>query len=173
MLFLDPNGMNLTKTAVAVFLAAILSVPAVRAQDAAAAKEAAPESRPFGPLEKSLLIPGWGQFSVGRPVEGVLFLGSTVLCLISALSDNHRGNANYSLYKAAANSTDAVRFRALTERYDRRRNQFLLAGAAVWALNLLDIALLVKGGDRSRWAWTIHIGQDFHEAFVVGAGCRF
>ena len=165
--------MHLIKTAVAVFLAALLSVPGLRAQDAAAAKEASPESRPFGPLEKSLLVPGWGQFSVGRPVEGVLFLGTTVLCLIGALGDNHRGNDSYALYKAAANPADAVRFRALTERYDRRRNQFLLGGAAVWALNLLDIALLVKGGDKTRRAWTIHIGQDFHEAFVVGAGCRF
>jgi hypothetical protein len=173
MLSLESNGMHPIKTGVAVFLAAFLSVPAVRAQDPAAAKEASPESRPFGPLEKSLLVPGWGQFSVGRPVEGVLFLGSTVLCLIGTLAENHLGNENYALYKAAANPADATRFRALTERYDRRRNQFLLAGAAVWALNLLDIALLVKGGDRSRRAWTIHIGQDFHEAFMVGAGCRF
>jgi hypothetical protein len=165
--------MHSTKTAVAVLLAALLSGSAVRAQDGAGAKEASPEPRPFGPLAKSLLIPGWGQLSEGRPLEGVLFLGTTVLCLIGALDNNHRGSINYALYKAAANPADAVRFRALTERYDRRRNQFLLAGAAVWALNLLDISLIVKGRDGSRRAWTIHFGQDFHEAFVVGAGCRF
>jgi len=165
--------MNPIKTAVAVFLAISLSGSPVRAQDTAGAKEPAPEPRPFGPLEKSLLIPGWGQFSVGRPVEGVLFLGSTVLCLIGALDNNHRGKENFALYKAAANPTDTLRYRTLTERYDRRRNQFLLAGAAVWALNLLDIAFIVRDGNRARRAWTLHIGQDFHEAFVVGAGCRF
>jgi hypothetical protein len=165
--------MHPTKTAVAVFLAAFLSGSALRAQDPGAAQAPSIEPRPFGPLEKSLLVPGWGQFSVGRPVEGALFLGSTVLCLIGALDNTRRGNDSYALYKAAANAADAARLHTLTGRYDRRRNQFLLAGASVWALNLLDIALLVRGGDKTRRAWTIHIGQDIHEAFVVGAGCRF
>jgi hypothetical protein len=167
------KGMNPKKAAVVVLLAAFLSGSPGRAQDPAGPKEIPPEPRPFGPLEKSLLIPGWGQFSVGRPVEGALFLGATVLCLIGALDNNHRGKENYALYRAAANRDDAAGFRSLTERYDRRRNQFLLAGAAVWALNLLDIALIVKSGDRSRRSWTIRIGQDFHEAFVVGAGYHF
>jgi hypothetical protein len=154
-------------------MAAFLSASAVRAQDQAGAKDAATEPRGFGPLEKSLLVPGWGQLSVGRPVESALFFGSTVLCLIGAWDNNRRGSDSYVAYKAAVNSTDAARLHALTARYDRRRNQFLLAGAAVWALNLLDIALVVRGGDRSGRAWTIHIGQDIHEAFVFGAGCRF
>ncbi len=129
--------------------------------------------RPLGPLAKSLLIPGWGQFAVGRPVEGGLFLGGLVLCLAGAWDAGHRGGESYALYKAAATAADAVRWREATSRYDRRRNGFLLAGAALWAVNLLDIWLLVKRGDGGRRSWAIHFGRDSHEGFVVGAGCRF
>jgi hypothetical protein len=160
-------------TAVAV-LAAFLSVSLPASQEKGGAGDSTPaEKRPFGPLEKSLLLPGWGQFSEGRIVEGAFFLGSTALGLIGALRNNHLGNENYALYKAATGQADVVRFRALTERYDRRRNQFFLAGAAAWALNLLDIALIVKDGDRTRRAWTMRIGCDANEAFVVGAAYRF
>jgi len=148
----------------------------------AAAQETAPpssspstaiETLSLGPLAKSLILPGWGQFSEGRVLEGAFFLAGEAFCLIQVLLDNHRGNENYSLYQASMSPADAVRYRGLTERYDRRRNQFLLAGAAVWALNLLDIYLIVQNKDRPAAAWSVRIGCDDHQAFVVVAGRRF
>lgn len=175
----EPLKMRPSKAAIGLILglslaAALSAGPSGFGQDPKESPAApAAEPRPFGPLAKSLLVPGWGQFAEGRIVEGIAFLGSTVFCLIETFRNNRQGNENYALYKAAAGRDDAVRYRALTERYDRRRNQMLLAGGAVWALNLLDIALIGKTKDRAASAWTIRIGRDEHDAFVVGANHRF
>ncbi|MBN1939621.1 MAG: hypothetical protein JW843_08545 [Candidatus Aminicenantes bacterium] len=98
----------------------------------------------LGPLQKSLLVPGWGQISEGRILKGAAFLAAELACLAGALRQNHLGNSNYDLYRAATDPDSASRYRRLVERYDGRRNAFLLAGAAVWAINLLDIFGLVK-----------------------------
>jgi hypothetical protein len=173
MLFVIP-GMKKARAVGLTILIVLLCGSTAGAQDAAGTREPEPSTpRALSPLAKSLLIPGWGQFAIGRPVEGGLFLGGLVLCLAGALDAGHRGSESYALYKAASTAADTVRWREATSRYDRRRNGFLLAGAAVWAFNLLDIWFLVKRGDGGLRSWTIHIGQDSHEGFVVGAGCRF
>ncbi len=105
----------------------------------------------FGPLEKSLLVPGWGQISEGRVVKGAALLAAELACLAGALYQNRpRQHEAYDLYQAATDSESASRYRGLVERHDGRRNAFLLAGAAVWAVNLLDIFAIVKSKDADR-----------------------
>ena len=105
----------------------------------------APKEEPrFGSLHKSLLIPGWGQLSEKKYFKGIAFLGAEIFCFASILHNNHKGNSAYQSYKDAINMEDAVHFRELTEKYDTKRNQFLVAAAAVWALNLIDIYFMVK-----------------------------
>jgi len=155
-------------------LAAFLLVPLIRAQDAGAPPaRTEPPPNTFGPLEKSLLIPGWGQFSEHRYLEGVIFLGSELVCLIQALRNNALGNEAYDRYKAAAGRDEAVLHRRSTETFDTRRNRYLLAGAAVWALNLLDMVLIVKNSGRPKSAWTFRIQRDENQAIVFMAGRRF
>ncbi|MCX6560276.1 MAG: hypothetical protein NTZ26_07150 [Candidatus Aminicenantes bacterium] len=160
---------------VAAFLAVSILLGAAPsfAQDAGRAEEPKAPERSFGPLEKSLLIPGWGQFAEGRYLKGVLFLAAEVFCLAAALRQNHLGNEAYLFYKAAATREDTVRFRAEAEMRDARRNQLLLAGAAVWALNLLDIALIVRGKSDAAKTLSFRIGHDETLALVAVAGCRF
>jgi hypothetical protein len=166
--------MSTNKAAIAIFLSIFVLVRTGNPQDIKNKQTPPPsERRTFGPLEKSLLLPGWGQLSQGRILEGIFFLGSSAFCLYEILLNNHRGNENYTLYQTATNLDDAVRYRALTERYDRRRNQFLLTGGAVWALNLLDIILIVKAKDAAKNSLTFRIVQDGHEKFAVMAGYRF
>lgn len=155
-------------------LAVFLLIPLIRAQDAGAppARTEPPPSA-FGPLEKSLLIPGWGQISERRYLEGVVFLGSELFCLIQAIRNNALGHEAYGRYKAAAGRDEAVLQRRSTETFDTRRNRYLLAGAAVWALNLLDIYLIVKNRDRPKSAWTFRIQRDENQAIVFMAGRRF
>jgi len=98
----------------------------------------------FGSLQKSLLIPGWGQIAEKRYVEGILFLSSEVFCLYKILSYNHKSNEYYHLYKEANNVDDAVNNRELAEKYDIRRNTFMLLAAGIWAVNLIDIYVIVK-----------------------------
>jgi hypothetical protein len=108
-----------------------------------------PEKPSFGSLQKSLLFPGWGQIAEKRYIEGAIFLGTTIFCLAEIFSCNHKGNVNYDLYKAADNTEDAVKYRDLTEKYDVSRNRYILAAFGVWAVNLADIYVIVKGKKNS------------------------
>jgi hypothetical protein len=98
----------------------------------------------FDALQKSLLIPGWGQFAEKRYLEGAVFLSAEIFCLIKIFENNHRGNENYSLYKTAGNVEDVLKYRDLTEKYDRNRNAFILGAVGIWAVNLIDIYVIVK-----------------------------
>lgn len=107
-------------------------------------KEEIQPKQKFTSLQKSLFIPGWGQIAEKRYVEGILFLSTEAFCFYKIFSYNHKGNDYYNKYKKADNINDAVKFRELTEKYDTRRNKFILAAAAVWAINLIDIYVIVK-----------------------------
>ncbi len=98
----------------------------------------------FTSLQKSLLIPGWGQITEKRYIEGVLFLSAEIFCIYKIFSYNHKGNDYYNLYKKTDNVIDATEYRGLTEKYDTRRNRFILVAAGVWLVNLIDIYFIVK-----------------------------
>ena len=106
--------------------------------------DASTEKRSFDSLQKSLLFPGWGQLAEKKYLKGITFISAEMACLYGILANNHKGNKNYRLYKAAENVDDVVKYRGLTEKYDRRRNIFILAAVGVWAVNLIDIYTLVN-----------------------------
>jgi hypothetical protein len=103
-----------------------------------------PERTKFSSLQRSLIIPGWGQFEEKRYFEGSFFLSLEIWYLYEIFKNNRRGNSYYRLYKAAASTEEAVRYRTITEHYDKRRNIFMLVAAGVWAVNLVDIYVIVK-----------------------------
>jgi len=103
------------------------------------------EYRPLNSLQKSLLLPGWGQAAEKRYAEAFLFFAGEAFCLYGFLDQNHKGNEAYALYRAAQSREDAVRCRAQTETFDTGRNRYLLAAAAVWLVNLADIYWIVSG----------------------------
>ncbi len=153
---------------VVLFLYLISGLPVLAlGQEQAAAKRA------FGPLEKSLLIPGWGQISEKRYVEGAAFLAAEAFCFYKIFANNHLGNENYASYKKAETMDEAVRFRQLTEKFDARRNQFLLAAAAVWAANLVDIYLIVKNKGKKEKAFTLRIERGEHQRISLTSSYRF
>jgi hypothetical protein len=106
--------------------------------------EEAAEERSFDSLQKSLLIPGWGQFAEKKYIDGAVLLSAEIFCLYKVFENNHRSNKNYDLYKAAGNVEDTVKYRNLTEKFDRRRNAFILGALGIWAVNLIDIYVIVK-----------------------------
>jgi hypothetical protein len=114
-------------------------------------QEVAPEEtsqdKKFTSLHKSLLLPGWGQLAEKRYFEGVLFLSAEIFALYKVFTYNHRGNSAYAQYKNAVSVADAVHHRQMTEDYDRKRNQYLLVAAGVWAINLIDIYFIMKNKD--------------------------
>lgn len=99
----------------------------------------------FTSLHKSLLWPGWGQLSEKRYLEGILFSAAEAFCIVEILINNHKGNQEYELYKNADNVQDAVKYRSSTERYDTRRNQFMLAAVGIWIVNLVDMYFIFRG----------------------------
>jgi len=99
----------------------------------------------FTSLHKSLLWPGWGQLSEKKYIEGILFSAAEAFCVVEILINNYKGNQEYKLYKDADNVQDAIKYRRSTERYDTRRNQFMLAAVGVWIINLVDMYFIFKG----------------------------
>jgi hypothetical protein len=172
MLQLCPRTRRRARTkAVALILAWILAAAAVPPSFADDPPSAA--KRPFGSLEKSLLVPGWGQLAEKRYAEGIAFLAAELACLGAALADNARGNEAYASYRAAASMDEAVAARARVEKYDTRRNKYLLAAAAVWAANLIDVFLIVKGKETKPKSLSLRIGLGPYEEIGLTAGVRF
>ena len=101
-------------------------------------------------LQKSLLFPGWGQLAEKRYFEGIFFLGAEIFSLYQIFYNNHKGKLYYDNYIQADNVEDAVHYRELTEDYDRKRNIFILAAVGIWAVNLLDIYVIVKNKEKQK-----------------------
>jgi len=95
-------------------------------------------------LEKSILIPGWGQLSEKHYLEGFIFLTLEAGAIAGIIINAKKANKYYKNYKEARTVPDAIKYRNLTEKYDIRRNKFILAAGAIWALNLLDMYLICK-----------------------------
>jgi len=108
-----------------------------------------PERTKFSSLQKSLLVPGWGQFVEKRYFEAGFFLTLEVCYLVEVFRTNRKGNNAYRLYKAAASAEEAIRFRDMTEDFDKTRNYHMALAAAVWAVNLVDMYFIFRRKGRT------------------------
>ena len=136
-------------------------------------EDAPPPVRALDSLAKSLLVPGWGQLSENRLVEGLIFLTAEAACVYQFLHWNRKGNAAYESYKLAADVEDAVRFRRRTETFDARRNRFLLAGALVWAANLVDMSIIIRNKKSGEEKLSIHMGTALSERPALTVSVHF
>lgn len=123
----------------------------------------------FSSLQKSLILPGWGQLTEKRYFEGALFLSAEIFCLYGVFSNNHKARGYYKKYKEANSVEDAVKFRDFTEKYDIRRNKFILAAVAVWAVNLIDIYVIVRNKKKKQQKLKIKLesGENKKLAFTI------
>ena len=156
----------LTCCCLLVFLAAPVSAGEDEAPEKIVEKELAS-------LKKSLFVPGWGQLAEKHYIEGAALLVAEIFCLYKVLANNHKGNENYGLYKEAPSVEEAIRLRELTETYDRRRNLFLLASAGVWAVNLIDIYVIVKNKDKTKDNIKIKIEHGENKRLVISVSFGF
>ena len=104
----------------------------------------------FTSLHKSLLIPGWGQLEEKRYVEGIIFFSAEIFSVYKILILDHKGNYYYDRYKKADNVDDAVKYRQLTEKYDTKRNKFILVAAGIWTINLIDMYFIIKKKEKKK-----------------------
>ncbi|OGD28975.1 MAG: hypothetical protein A2Y56_05005 [Candidatus Aminicenantes bacterium RBG_13_63_10] len=140
---------------------------------AAADDPATDSSSGLSSLQKSLLIPGWGQAAEKRCLEAVLFFSAAVLCWAGFIDQNRKGDRAYDLYKAAANTPDAVRFRRETETFDKRRNLCLLGAALVWAANLLDMQAIVAGREQEKNGRSLSLRLDCGEGQTLSLALAY
>jgi hypothetical protein len=139
---------NNSKLIICLFISLFISMPCF-SQTEEGKEKLAPASQ-LTSLQKSLLIPGWGQIAEKKYAEGLLFLSAEIFCFYNIFFYNHKGNFYYDKYKKADNVSDAVKYRELTENYDTKRNKFLLAAASVWVINLIDTYIIVKNKEKKR-----------------------
>jgi len=158
-----------TGGAAVCFILAVLLLPL----QGPGAENPPPSDRKLGSLEKSLIFPGWGQISENRWLKGAAFAAAELACLGAALVHDGLGNENYALYRAAADEAEAVRYRRLVVRHDGRRNAFLLAAAAVWAVNLIDIYRLIQGKETKPGSLSLGIEHGPSRELRLSFGCRF
>jgi len=136
-------------------------------------EDAREEPAGFGSLHKSLLVPGWGQLAEKHYLEGLGFLAAEIFCLTGVLVNNTKGNDAYRLYQEADGIDSAAQHRKLTEKYDIRRNQFILAAAAVWAVNLIDIYVIVRGKVRKARNFDLNFESGSNKDLAVSLSYRF
>ena len=154
------------KTAAVIGAALVFSFAAASAQPSKTTEDS--QDKVISPsLKKSLVLPGWGQLAEKRYADGALCLAAEAFCLYEVLFFNHKGSIYYRKYQEAGTTPDAVRFRELTEKYDKKRNAYILAAAGVWVLNLVDIYIIVKNKKTSKIKLNIQSGQDQKMALSV------
>ena len=137
------------------------------------APEESPSEKKFTSLHKSLLIPGWGQLAEKRYIEGVVFLSAEIFALYKVFTYNHKGNTAYTKYKDATSADDAVHYRQMTEDYDRKRNQYLLVAAGVWAINLIDIYFIVRNKEKKGKNLRLKLESGTNKSLVLTVSYRF
>lgn len=132
------------------------------------ADEAQPDSAKKE-LKKSLLFPGLGQFGEKQYLKGIAFSGAEIFCIIQAVIHDRRGNDFYWKYRMSQTGSDAVEYRRMTERNDRTRNAFIVAGAGVWLLNMVDMFVFVKKKYRKMVSLSTSTGYE-HASKTVRLG---
>jgi hypothetical protein len=93
----------------------------------------------LSPEHKSILLPGWGQLATGHTLRGISYLSCEAISAGLALYFGISGSQYYDKYRKTSDPREATRFRQKTISCDKRRNAAIIAGLAVWSINLLDI----------------------------------
>lgn len=125
------------------------------------------------PLHKSLIYPGWGQLSEKHVLEGILLMTAETVCLFQVIKANRNGNRAYADYKAADSVARALELRAFTEKYDTRRNQWMLAAAGVWIANLVNIHLIIKNKGKPDNRIQFRMDRVSHKTIAIHLSYRF
>jgi hypothetical protein len=104
----------------------------------------------FSAAWKSILLPGWGQFSKGQTGKGALFLASEAALVSSVIYfENKRAN-NFRKSQETTNLDIIKEYRNRADNWELYRNIAFGATAGVYLWNILDAAL-AKG--KIRYAW--------------------
>ncbi len=93
-------------------------------QDASpAVRDTVPPVSPVGALARSLVLPGWGQLEVGRPVRGGIYFAAEALSLVMVFKTQAK--------LRAARRAEPVNEALVESRIAQRENWIVLAG--FWA----------------------------------------
>ena len=107
------------------------------------------ERRALGMTLRSMIVPGWGQRSVGRRTPASAFLFATAGAAAGAGYFLHRADSRYSAYEASTSYPELVTLYDQAE--SARRTGMALAGAAagLYLWNVVDAAFAGLAHDRA------------------------
>lgn len=91
------------------------------------------------PVMQSLFIPGWGQYSQGYRLKGVIFATVAATAAIMAIYYNDQAGETYDRYQSSTDIEEIRAMRKKTERYDVRRNKAIIGYCFTYGINLVDI----------------------------------
>lgn len=152
---------------IAILILLVLCIPLNANSQAEKPGERTETDYSFSSLKKSLLIPGWGQLAEKRYIEGFLFFSAEIFSFYQIFSNNHKGNKYYRKYRDASSVDEAVHYRELTEKYDKHRNIYILAAVGIWAVNLIDIYVIVRRKEKRKLELKLESGEDKRLAFTL------
>ena len=99
---------------------------------------------PYGAMARSAVLPGWGQFSIGEPLQGSFFGAATVGLFAGwwVARSNFKDMYDNEYLPAIRNHgitspTAKAVYNRVNERY-KISQFFLFAGIGVWAYGLID-----------------------------------
>jgi len=106
-------------------------------------------SRMLGAGLRSMVVPGWGQLSLGRSTPSTYFFASTVAAAGAALFFQRRADQRYSDYQGSADLIEVTTLYNQAE--GARRGALVLGGVAtaLYAWNVVDALLAGASRDRS------------------------
>ncbi len=170
--FMNNSGKKKGKIFISLLTIISLCLPCYSQVKKEKEKEVSVEKK-FNSLQKSLLIPGWGQIAERKYPEGFLFLTAEIFCLYKVFSYNNKGNKYYDLYKKADDVSNTIQYRELTEKYDTRRNKFILAVAGIWVINLIDMYLIIRNKEKKQKKLKLEIKQNENKELVFTLSFSF
>jgi hypothetical protein len=98
---------------------------------------------------QSMLVPGWGQRSLGRRTEAAYFFAGTIAAAGGAVLFLQKGERRYAQYQTSTSYPELVELYDQAQR-SRRLGQMLGATAtAAYLWNLVDVARLASAHDRA------------------------
>ncbi|MFN8258373.1 MAG: DUF5683 domain-containing protein [Bacteroidales bacterium] len=112
----------------------------------------------FAPIWRSGLVPGWGQLYKNQKGKGYVMLAGTGALWGCIAYTQFKYIQNYNdaqLYKGS-NNDYYLTYKENYEKWEKRRNTFLIGYSVYWALNIVDV-VVSKPKKSSSYISSIHL----------------
>ena len=108
---------------------------------------------------KSLVMPGWGQFSTKNNTKATLILSLELVSAIGAVYFHNQAKNNYDKYYAANQIDDINDYWGKAEKPHHYSLMLMGLGSLIWAYNLYDVVISTNEYNARLWDEIIQRGS--------------